>query len=109
MWPFSSKNEKKKTKPSTNDDAYDPETGEINWDCPCLGDMTKGPCAEEFKAAFSCYIYSKSDPKGMDCLEKFKGMQDCFKKYPDVYKDNIFDDDDLDIKTTEKKSWWKFW
>ena len=23
--------------------AFDPETGEINWDCPCLGGMAHGP------------------------------------------------------------------
>jgi intermembrane space import and assembly protein 40 len=52
--------------------AFDPETGEINWDCPCLGGMAHGPCGEEFKAAFSCFVYSKEEPKGMDCIEKFQ-------------------------------------
>jgi len=23
--------------------AFNPETGEINWDCPCLGGMAQGP------------------------------------------------------------------
>jgi intermembrane space import and assembly protein 40 len=32
--------------------AFNPETGEINWDCPCLGGMAHGPCGEEFKAAY---------------------------------------------------------
>lgn len=52
--------------------AFDPETGEINWGCPCLGGMADGPCGEEFKAAFSCFVYSKEEPKGMDCIEKFQ-------------------------------------
>lgn len=52
--------------------AFNPETGEINWDCPCLGGMAHGPCGEEFKAAFSCFVYSQEEPKGMDCIEKFK-------------------------------------
>lgn len=52
--------------------AFNPETGEINWDCPCLGGMADGPCGEEFKAAFSCFVYSTEEPKGMDCIEKFK-------------------------------------
>lgn len=52
--------------------AFDPETGEINWDCPCLGGMAHGPCGEEFKAAFSCFVYSNDEPKGIDCIEKFK-------------------------------------
>ncbi|KAH0535926.1 hypothetical protein FGG08_007169 [Glutinoglossum americanum] len=69
--------------------AFNPETGEINWDCPCLGGMAHGPCGEEFKAAFSCFVYSKDEPKGMDCIDKFKGMQDCFRKYPEIYGEEL--------------------
>ncbi|KAL7936445.1 hypothetical protein V8C35DRAFT_295506 [Trichoderma chlorosporum] len=65
--------------------AFNPETGEINWDCPCLGGMAHGPCGEEFKTAFSCFVYSTEEPKGMDCIEKFQGMQECFRKYPEIY------------------------
>ncbi|BGP28265.1 mitochondrial intermembrane space import and assembly protein [Rhodotorula toruloides] len=72
--------------------AFNPETGEINWDCPCLGGMAEGPCGEEFKAAFSCFIYSEAEPKGIDCVEKFRNMQECFRKHPDIYGD---EDDDL--------------
>ncbi|KAK1955666.1 CHCH domain-containing protein [Colletotrichum sublineola] len=74
--------------------AFNPETGEINWDCPCLGGMAHGPCGEEFKAAFSCFVYSKEEPKGMDCIEKFQGMQSCFRKYPEVYGAELADDDE---------------
>lgn len=52
--------------------AFNPETGEINWDCPCLGGMADGPCGPEFKAAFSCFVYSSEEPKGMDCIDNFK-------------------------------------
>ena len=52
--------------------AFNPETGEINWDCPCLGGMAHGPCGEEFRAAFSCFVYSNEEPKGVECIEKFK-------------------------------------
>ena len=52
--------------------AFDPETGEINWECPCLGGMAHGPCGEEFKAAFSCFVYSQEEPKGMECIDKFQ-------------------------------------
>ncbi|OAX78564.1 hypothetical protein ACJ72_07126 [Emergomyces africanus] len=52
--------------------AFNPETGEINWDCPCLGGMAHGPCGEEFRAAFSCFVYSTEEPKGMDCIDKFE-------------------------------------
>ncbi|KAG6097379.1 hypothetical protein E4U30_000722 [Claviceps sp. LM220 group G6] len=74
--------------------AFNPETGEINWDCPCLGGMAHGPCGEEFKAAFSCFVYSTDEPKGMDCIDKFQGMQECFRKYPDHYGAELIDDDD---------------
>ncbi|KAL6702448.1 Oxidoreductase [Coniothyrium glycines] len=77
--------------------AFNPETGEINWDCPCLGGMAHGPCGEEFKAAFSCFVYSTEEPKGMNCIDKFKNMQNCFREYPDVYGSELeadADDDD---------------
>ncbi|KAH7262528.1 hypothetical protein BKA59DRAFT_505551 [Fusarium tricinctum] len=74
--------------------AFNPETGEINWDCPCLGGMADGPCGEDFKTAFSCFVFSEQEPKGMDCIEKFQGMQECFKKYPEIYGAELADDED---------------
>ncbi|KAH6857117.1 hypothetical protein B0I37DRAFT_369205 [Chaetomium sp. MPI-CAGE-AT-0009] len=74
--------------------AFNPETGEINWDCPCLGGMADGPCGEEFKAAFSCFVYSKDEPKGMDCVDKFQHMQDCFRKYPEIYGSELTEDEE---------------
>lgn len=88
--------------------AFNEETGEINWDCPCLGGMAHGPCGEEFKAAFSCFVYSKEEPKGIECIDKFKNMQDCFRKYPDVYSEELRDDEELknevkaEIQATEQ-------
>jgi len=73
--------------------AFDPVTGEINWDCPCLGGMPHGPCGPEFREAFSCFIHSEDEPKGINCVEKFKSMQDCFRAHPDVYGEEIDDDD----------------
>lgn len=52
--------------------AFNEETGEINWDCPCLGGMAHGPCGENFRAAFSCFVFSQAEPKGMDCIDNFK-------------------------------------
>lgn len=57
--------------------AFNPETGEINWDCPCLGGMADGPCGPEFKAAFSCFVFSEEEPKGMDCIDRFKYVTTC--------------------------------
>ncbi|KAL4941918.1 hypothetical protein BDV06DRAFT_193404 [Aspergillus oleicola] len=75
--------------------AFNPETGEINWDCPCLGGMAYGPCGEDFRAAFSCFVYSEEEPKGIDCIDKFKAMQDCFRAHPDVYGAELEDDDEV--------------
>ncbi|KAK4465378.1 mitochondrial intermembrane space import and assembly protein 40 [Cladorrhinum samala] len=74
--------------------AFNPETGEINWDCPCLGGMAHGPCGEDFKAAFSCFVYSKEEPKGIECIEKFQNMQTCFRQYPDIYGSELADEED---------------
>lgn len=84
--------------------AFNPETGEINWDCPCLGGMAHGPCGPEFREAFSCFVYSDKEPKGIDCVEKFKAMQDCFRAHPDVYGEEILDDEDENGETTSEAS-----
>ncbi|KAL1305314.1 hypothetical protein AAFC00_002216 [Neodothiora populina] len=73
--------------------AFNEETGEINWDCPCLGGMAHGPCGEQFREAFSCFVYSQEEPKGVDCIDKFKNMQNCFREHPDIYGAEIDDDE----------------
>ncbi|KAH8326113.1 hypothetical protein KR067_001961, partial [Drosophila pandora] len=70
--------------------------GNINWSCPCLGGMATGPCGVDFREAFSCFQYSKADPKGSDCYDAFTKMRDCFQKYPTVYNKSGGDDDDED-------------
>jgi len=79
--------------PQPGESAFNPDTGEINWDCPCLGGMAHGPCGMQFREAFSCFVFSEQEPKGIDCVEKFKVMQDCFKEHPDVYAEELDDDD----------------
>ena len=90
-----------KVEEADSEEAFNEETGEINWDCPCLGGMAHGPCGEEFKSAFSCFVYSKDEPKGKDCLDKFKGMQECFKQHPEIYGDLTKDDDSPEGKIVE--------
>ncbi|KAJ3007777.1 Oxidoreductase [Thoreauomyces humboldtii] len=81
---------------AAQEEAYDPETGEINWDCPCMEGMTKEPCGDKFKAAFSCFVYSTQEPKGVDCLDAFREMQKCFRDHPEQYGAELDDDDDDD-------------
>ncbi|KAJ7251519.1 hypothetical protein B0H12DRAFT_1185343 [Mycena haematopus] len=101
-------------RPQTNDEeaeasddsggsAFNPETGEINWDCPCLGGMAHGPCGPEFREAFSCFVYSEDEPKGINCVEKFQGMQNCFREHPDIYASEIADDDAAEEAEKELK------
>ncbi|QLG71654.1 hypothetical protein HG535_0B07000 [Zygotorulaspora mrakii] len=88
-----------KDKEASQEGAYNPDTGEINWDCPCLGGMAHGPCGEEFKDAFSCFVYSEAEPKGIDCVEKFQNMQDCFRKHPEHYAEQIKDEEEATSAT----------
>lgn len=81
--------------------AFNPETGEINWDCPCLGGMAHGPCGEEFKEAFACFVYSETEPKGIDCITKFEAMRTCFKQHPEHYKEELYEDDDESVPSVE--------
>ncbi|XP_061687938.1 coiled-coil-helix-coiled-coil-helix domain containing 4b isoform X2 [Syngnathoides biaculeatus] len=60
-------------------------SGEINWNCPCLGGMASGPCGTDFKEAFSCFHYSKEEVKGSECLDQFRMMQECMQRYPELY------------------------
>lgn len=70
----------------------------------------------QFREAFSCFVFSEQEPKGIDCVAKFKAMQDCFREHPDVYAEGTFtvytayevsvlsrlielDDDDPDVTT----------
>ncbi|KAA8906654.1 intermembrane space import and assembly protein 40 [Sphaerosporella brunnea] len=76
--------------------AFNPETGEINWDCPCLGGMAHGPCGEQFKDAFSCFVYSTAEPKGIECIDKFKAMQACFQEHPEIYGSELEDEEEED-------------
>ena len=54
--------------------------------------MATGPCGVEFRDAFSCFHYSEAEPKGSDCYDAFKTMQDCMSEYPSVYNQNSDDD-----------------
>lgn len=83
--------------------AFNEETGEINWDCPCLGGMAYGPCGDQFRAAFSCFVFSKEEPKGVDCIENFKAMQNCFREHPDVYGGELDDDGDEGVAVEQEE------
>jgi intermembrane space import and assembly protein 40 len=84
--------------------AFNEETGEINWDCPCLGGMAHGPCGEQFRAAFSCFVYSKEEPKGVECIEHFKTMQNCFREHPEIYGSELDDEEVAEVQAEEDRA-----
>ncbi len=84
--------------------AINEETGEINWDCPCLKSALEPPCGHTFKAAFGCFVASKTDPKGLDCHELFKAMQHCFQAHPEKYGSILDDGDDSEDADDESSS-----
>ncbi len=47
--------------------------------------MAHGTCGQEFKDAFSCFVYSKAEPRGTDCFENFSKMQQCIVSHPEEY------------------------
>lgn len=66
------------------DQAIDPKTGKINWDCPCMGNNPKGPCGLLFKQAFQCFIKNQTNPD--ICSQFMIKMQECQYKYPKFYE-----------------------
>lgn len=84
--------------------AVNPVTGEINWDCPCLKSALEPPCGHTFKAAFSCFVASKTEPKGMDCHELFKAMQNCFQAHPEKYGSILDDEDEEGFESNNENS-----
>jgi intermembrane space import and assembly protein 40 len=71
--------------------AINPETGEINWDCPCMGNNPKGPCGELFKKAFECFVKNQNNPEV--CSQTMITMQNCQSKYPLIYNENDNEND----------------
>lgn len=70
-------------------EAINPITGEINWECPCMGNNPKGPCGELFKVAFKCFIKNQDNPN--TCKELINTMQKCQEKYPKLYTESNTD------------------
>lgn len=61
--------------------------------------MVVGPCSVEFRESLSCFHKSTAEPKGSDCLEQFKEMNDCMSRYPGLYKKS--DDEDEKLSSLE--------
>lgn len=69
--------------------------------CPCIAAMKDGPCGDSFIAAYRCFLESETEPKGMDCMEQFTGMQGCMSEHPEAY---ATDDDDDPFAAPDKST-----
>ena len=47
------------------------------------------------------FLPSTAEEKGSDCIDKFRAMQECFQKYPDLYKD--YEEDSEETTKTEEE------
>jgi len=62
--------------------------GEINWDCPCLGNMPNGPCGPSFRDSFKCWVDTKDDEKKFSeqCFGLFQKWSSCLEKHKNIYR-----------------------
>lgn len=67
--------------------------------CPCIDAMREGPCGDQFLSAYRCFLESDSEPKGMDCVDKFANMQGCMAEHPEEYGVDDEDGDEATIGT----------
>mmetsp|Transcript_4501 Transcript_4501/g.7890 ORF Transcript_4501/g.7890 Transcript_4501/m.7890 type:complete len:137 (-) Transcript_4501:189-599(-) len=69
--------------------------------CPCISKMKEGSCGDAFISAYRCFLESETEPRGMDCMEKFQTMQDCMNSHPEEYN---FEEVDPDAPPTDDPS-----
>lgn len=62
--------------------------GEINWDCPCLGNMPNGPCGPSFRQSFQCWVNNKGDDKSFaeKCYGLFVEWEKCLSVHKKIYR-----------------------
>ena len=79
--------------------------GEINWDCPCLGNLPNGPCGPSFRDAFSCWVENKDNEEGFaeNCFENFTQWEKCLSEHRDIYRPDNGDTNDTELTIPETK------
>ncbi|XP_002125847.2 mitochondrial intermembrane space import and assembly protein 40-B-like [Ciona intestinalis] len=85
--------------------------GEINWDCPCLGNLPNGPCGDNFREAFSCWVEHKDNEESFaeKCFENFTKWEECISEHKDIYrpteeKNEASNKDEKEIKDTNESA-----
>lgn len=78
--------------------------GDINWACPCMGKMVSGPCAFEFREAFTCFHNNgKDETKIGECREAFEKMNSCLQQYPTLYPPNKEEDESMQLNELDQE------
>ncbi|XP_020262812.1 mitochondrial intermembrane space import and assembly protein 40 homolog, partial [Asparagus officinalis] len=72
-------------------------------ECPCVADLRKGPCGNQFSEAFVCFIKSTAKEKGSDCVSPFIALQNCIKANPDAFSKDIIEDKTEDEEVQDYK------
>ncbi|XP_062217475.1 mitochondrial intermembrane space import and assembly protein 40 homolog [Phragmites australis] len=67
-------------------------------ECPCLDDLKKGPCGDQFIDAFSCYLKSTKEEKGSDCVNPFIALQNCIKENKEAFIKEILEEEENDVE-----------
>jgi len=42
--------------------------------CPCVSEIKSSPCGADFTEAFSCYLRSRAEVQGQDCVETYMAL-----------------------------------
>ncbi len=50
--------------------------------------------------AYKCFLDSKEEEKGSDCIESFRVMQSCFKENAEHYKEYLMEDEESEQGST---------
>ncbi|KAL9230078.1 hypothetical protein vseg_005470 [Gypsophila vaccaria] len=72
-------------------------------ECPCIADLRKGPCGNQFSEAFLCFLKSTTEEKGSDCVTPFIALQNCVKANPNAFPKDV-DEEDEQVSDKEVSS-----
>lgn len=71
-------------------------------ECPCIAHLRAGPCGNQFSDAFLCFLKSKAEEKGSDCVSPFVALQSCIKANPNAFSKDVLEEDDDDVKKQDE-------
>ena len=69
----------------SDENQYFLPNGEINWNCPCHGNMIYGPCALEYREFLTSCVFPKDEASDAMCRAKHMSLEKCVALYPTVF------------------------